>query len=216
MVSLKPVMQNAHGGLPLPRAKLMALLTTAFNVANGTMALKTTPYQGAGDLQKQSTGIPRAELNYTISNGVIALSGVGDSQRIVITCELPLSYAYVLQEVSLCNLTGVDGDNWPDRGFACIRNNLLNGTDWKSAVDIFSRGDFSDAVGGFGKSYICPSNNYVSRLIIPETSANFLMNLHNITTNQSAMTLGAFHCRFLQYDIAQAYTWPVNSPVLTR
>lgn len=195
----------------------MAIVTSSFSVALGNMVMQTVPYVGAGDMDKVNTPIPRSEINFQISDGAVTLSGVGDSQSLVITCVLPPSFAYVVQEVSLFNLTGVDADAWQNFGTCRIRNNTAEPTQvWKHSLDFFSRGPFFVSATTDGKSYHLASPGELNRLIIPGTNASLVIALHNPTLNDSAMVVDGFLARFLQFDVNQAYHFGSNVPIPVR
>jgi len=194
----------------------MAVVTTAFSVALGNMRMQTIPYVGGGSMEKVNTPIPRAEINFEINNGAVTLSGVGDSQTIDITCVLPLSFAYVVQEISLTNLVGVDGDAWEPIGICRIRNNSIELPTWKHSMDLFSRGHYFVSATTRGRGYHLASPGELNRMIIPGTSANLVIQLSNITLNQSAMTIDGFLARFLVFDVNQAYFYGGNTPIPVR
>lgn len=193
----------------------MAVVDTTFAVSLGNMIMETIPYVGAGNMAKVNTPIPRSEINFQISDGAVTISGAGDSQTLTISCDLPLSFAYVVQEISMTSLQGDDADAWENFGVCRIRNNVTGGT-WKHSMDLFSRGDFFVSATQTGKSYHLNSPGDLNRLIIPGTSANLLVRLANPTLDQSAMVIDGFLARFLQFDIGQAYHYGANVPVPVR
>lgn len=196
----------------------MAIVTTTFNLANANMEMQRIPYSGIGAMDAVNTPIPRAELNYLISAGDIAVATGGDSQKITIVCDLPLSFAYVVQEISILSLEGVDGDEWENFGVCRLRTTSPSGT-WSHSLDLSSRGAYSrliTATPGWGKSYHLTAPGELNRLIIPGTSANLLISLRNPTVDGSAMVIAGFMARFIQFDVNQAYFYGANTPVPVR
>lgn len=193
----------------------MAVITTSFSIALGNMKMETVPYVGAGDMAKTGTPIPRSEVNFTVSDGAVTLSGSGDSQTLNLTCELPLSFAYVVQEISIHNLVGIDAENWEDKGQCRIRVYTTEGS-WKHSLDLFSRGHFFSTATTNGKSFHLASPGELNRLVIPGTRANLVIALSNPTLEQSAMVLDGFLARFLVFDVNQAYNFGANVPIPVR
>lgn len=193
----------------------MAVITSAFSVALANMTMETIPYTGGGTMEQVNTPIPRAEINFIINDGSVTLSGVGDTQLINITCNLPLSFAYIVQEISISQLVGVDGDAWANFGLCRLRNNNSVGA-WKHSFDLFSRGNYFVTATTQAKSYHLSAPGELNRLVIPGTSATLITTLANVTTNQSAMILDGFMARFLQFDINQAYFYGANTPIPIR
>lgn len=195
----------------------MALVTTTFSVGNGGVLMERFPYTGAGDMQKMQTGIPRSEVNFLMTSGFIAASAVGDNQRFIINCDLPSSYAYVLQEVSLSNLVGVDGANWDPNTITTIRTINIDQSEWRHSLDFFSRGDTWDGIAGsVSKSYHMSFINPLKRLIIPGQSATLQIHVTNETEEQSSMLIAGFFARFLEFDVNQAHFYAANTPDPTR
>lgn len=193
----------------------MAVIDTPFSVALGNMAMETIPYAGAGGMAMVNTPVPRAEVNFTFQSGAVTLSGSGDTQSLTISCALPPSFAYIVQEVSITDLAGVDGDNWDNFGISRIRVDTPDKT-WKHSLDLFSRGSYQSSPTTRGKSYHLAAPGELNRMLIPLVSANLVILLQNPTTQDSAMIVGAFFARFLQFDVNQAYFYGANVPLPVR
>lgn len=192
----------------------MAIVYTTFKVASGNMTMDTVPYAGAGGMDFTNSPIPRAEVNFIVTGGAITISGVGDSQIVRFICQLPLSFAYVVQEVSVFQLYGDDIAQWQNITSCRIRNNQ-SGKTWAHSLDLFSRGQYNkDAL--LSKSYQLNAPGELNRLIIPGTSADLTVEIANPTTDQSVMAVDSFFARFLQFDVNQAYFYGANTPIPVR
>jgi len=192
----------------------MAVVTSSFNLDAGNMVLQTVPYVGAGGMDLVNTPVPRAELNFQIELGAVTLSGVGDTQAVNIKCVLPLSFAYLVQEISITGFFGTDANDWDDWGICRIKSINTEPTQtWQHSFDLWSRGAFG--VGLDGKNYHLNTSPDLNRLAIPGVSADLTVILANTASNKSAMTIN-FLARFLQYDINQAFSLGPNVPVPVR
>ncbi len=191
----------------------MALITTTYSVAAGNLILDRQGYIGYSDAERRFTSIPRGELSFSVKNGPITLSGVGDTQALDINCTLPPGFAYVLEDMSIFNLGGVDADAWGNFGECRIINTPPRGA-WNQAFDLRSPGEYFQSGTTTAKSFFIPYNPF-QKLIIPQGTCNLFTSLFNDTTNQSAMTF-SYLARFWIFDIEQALHQPVNWPIPVR
>lgn len=195
----------------------MAVVNTSINVAAGNMVMETIPYVGAGGMDTVNTPIPRAEVNFQINDVDIPVATGGDTQRVLIKCVLPLSFAYVVQEISVYSLYGVDAADWGATPTCRIRNTAIGGRTWAHSMDLWSRGVHSASpITIKSRSYHLSCPGELNRLVIPGTDANLDINLVNDTADGTAMTIDGFLARFLQFDINQAYFFGANTPIPVR
>lgn len=191
----------------------MAIVTTTFSVEAGNVILDRQGYIGVGDEARRYTSIPRGEINFSIKNGAIALTGVGDSQELNINCTLPPGYAYVIEDISIFKLAGVDGDAWESNAECRVINSPPRGA-WTQAFDLRSPGEYFQTSTTSAKSFYIPYNPF-QRVMVPQGSCNLFIALFNGTTNQSAMTFN-FLARFWVFDVEQSYSQGINWPIPTR
>lgn len=195
----------------------MTVVNTQLNVAAGNMTMEVIPYVGAGDMGKVNTPIPRAEINFQVNSEAIAVATGGDSQRLLINCALPLSFAYVVQEISIYNLAGVDAGDWETVASCRIRNTAISGKTWAHSFDLWSRGTYSASpTTNTARSYHLSSPGDLNRLVIPGSNANLDVGVSNPTVDGTAMSIDGFLARFLQFDINQAYFYGANTPLPVR
>lgn len=175
------------------------------------------PYVGGANIDFQLTGIPRAEMIFSLSDAVITIAGSGEDQAVVITCTLPTQFAYVFAECSVLNFQiedATDIADWDDICVCRIRNQGKNA--WKYSFDMFSRGVYQTSTVNFDRSYHLANNHPLQKVIVPGTSCNLTLQFFNPVIDGKAGIIQGFFCRFWVFDVNQAQQWPVNTPVPVR
>lgn len=173
------------------------------------------PFVGSGPQQQYGSPIPRAEVTFSAQSTAVAASAAGDSQMLRITCTLPPSFAYVLQEVNLFELVGDDVGNWENCSSSRISNSAPTDT-WVYALNVCSSGKFEVAGFGVTKSWFLEPGGGLRKVIIPGTACDLVVHIGNDTLEQSSVSLGSFFARFLVFDIQQAHNYVMNTPQIVR
>lgn len=188
----------------------MAVVTTSL-----TPGQRYFPFTGFTP-QSDRTSDARAEVVAFISGGSITLSGVGDTQRLLVTIDMPLNFAYVITDF-LMELVSTAGDVF---GFAADGQALLL-TSTSGAIVTIPLGVVSDGVAENAVTVDSRSYHLAGKwsgVMIPDTSSDQIrlqVVMANPTTNQGAYTI-QLAARFLQYDIMQAHDLRVNTPIPVR
>ena len=218
----------------------MALVITTI-----TPAVWYQPFVGPPQLQRQQSGVARAELVYYINGGSWPAPGANNDKQLDIDITLPKSYGYVLTDMTAQITNSV--------GFVSAQNNALvqvlpddaatgPGSFWTYLqAPVFNP---PAAYSSFGNTALSTLNQYVDSMMLvkdsPDTSlGKKVYNLNDKPTyliypwknvqetssitasffdaldNSAAYTI-QYQARFLQFDVQQGYDYVLQSPVLTR
>lgn len=174
------------------------------------------PFSGFREPRAEVTSDARAEILAFVAGGSITLSGVGDTQRLIVTIDLPLNFAYVITDYVM-ELVGTAGDvfGFAAQGQAQLLNAVAAATQ-NIPVGVTSDGIAENAVTVDSRNYRLASK--WSGVLLPSTSSDRIrmqLVMANPTTNQGAYTIN-LSARFLKYDISQAHDLRVNTPIPTR
>jgi len=214
----------------------MALITSFVNPE-----LRYNPFTGIPELERQKSGIPRAEVIYSKRNATWNAPGAGNNRQLVASMSLDTSsnYGYVLMDC-----------------FAAIRDTASLFVGARAQVSIYPGGDYfngdrivtslvSDADradGGTGtqigsltyrnynSAFVDTSGNHFEmafRLVEPKPTGIIYpyespqaSSLVTVVFGEDVVNQGDyqydFYCRFLQFDVSQSYNYVPNTPQLTR
>lgn len=166
-----------------------------------------------GEPVQWQTPIPRSEIVFNVVNSAITLSGSGDTQRVLINCFLPTTYAYVLVSAGFV-IEGALASQWSDNAYVNIADGTSNGTlTWKKYLQAPSLLASASVGQGLRAYRVDPG---LSKIIIPLVDAGKLeMISQDLNLNEAAINCSVF-CRFLVFDRNQAQHWSVNTPIPTR
>lgn len=187
----------------------MATTATAF-----VPAMTQFPYIGVGVAASQYiTAIPSAEVTFLVSAGVVTVAAAGEDQRVLITCNLPRTFCYVLAESSLL-LRSVDADNWDNSARCTFRDSSVT-PEITIPVSYPADGLGHNTATEFSRTYVVKDTP--NKLLVPISTddAVFQIQLSNVTIDGAAGVLN-FYARFFRYDRNQSQFWPVNTPQLVR
>ncbi len=211
----------------------MALVTTTV-----TPELRLTPFTGISEVQRERSGIARAEAVYS-SYGLWPATGAGDNRSISFSWTLDPDYGYVLMESSAVFIKNLAHNKMEAVGCMEISTDLGPGasqkeSQWYPYVNQAARQDYTatTAIGSL------PADTYNSQFPVTGTNSLMVFNLvpkptallypfpgvNNIDIVsmfseepvQEVVMAYRFYARFLQYDIVQGYNYVVNSPALMR
>lgn len=185
----------------------MAIITTTVTVPATRLALIAP----LGEPDIWWTPYPRAELVFNSYQTAVTLAGVGDTQALAINCALPVSYAYVLVDLTMF-LYSVNADDWLSGATVQLQDATVPTWAYVIPVETVAKGND----GTFETRTWFPSAGLPQKTILA-TSAGAGLNLdfYNPTTNGAAATI-RFFARFLQYDLNQGFRTSVNTPALIR
>jgi hypothetical protein len=218
----------------------MALVVTTI-----TPAIWYQPFVGPPQLQRQQSGVARAELVYYINGGSWPASGANNDKQLDIDITLPKSYGYVLTDMT-AQLTNA-------AGYIYAQNNALvqvlpdDAATGPGSFWTYLEAPVFNPPAGFGISAAGTLNTttqmYNSLMVVKDDPDSFLSkkvyNLNQKPTfliypwknvqetssvtssffdnvdNSEAYTV-QYQARFLQFDVQQGYDFVLQSPVLTR
>ena len=218
----------------------MALVITTI-----TPAVWYQPFVGPPQLQRQQSGVARAELVYYINGGSWPASGADNDKQLDITITLPKSYGYVLTDMT-AQITR-------DPGICTAQNNALvqvlpddaatgPGSFWTylqapvfnppAAYGINATASLStnteyynsnmvvkDGIDDYLTKKIYNLNDKPTFLIYPwknvQETSSVTSSFFDNVDNSGAYTV-QYQARFLQFDVQQGYDYVLQSPVLTR
>mgnify|MGYP003674971628 CR=1 FL=1 len=219
----------------------MALVVTTI-----TPAVWYQPFVGPPQLQRQQSGVARAELVYYINGGSWPASGINNDKQLDITITLPKSYGYVLTDMSA--LLTYDG------GYITAQNNAQvqvlpddaatgPGSFWTYLqAPVFNPPAAYGIAAGITDSSTLQLQN--SNMIVKDGAPDPLLTkkVYNLNAkptfliypwknvqetssvkasffdnvDNSAAFTVQYQARFLQFDVQQGYDYVLQSPVLTR
>lgn len=198
------------------------------------------PFTGIPELERQKSGIPRAEVIFSKRNADWNGPGVGNTRQLVASMSLDTAsnFGYVLMDC-----------------YARFRHNTYMRLSANAAVNIFPGGDYfnGDAIttnlvsdpDRSDPNSITPIGDIQYRAYntaFTDTGLGFAMNFRLAEPKPTGIIYpyespgssslvevifgeeflaGAtlkydFYCRFLQFDVSQSYNYVVNTPQLTR
>lgn len=190
----------------------MALVTTTLTPPPSIFS-----YSGMSDVVGVMTDVPRAEVHFTLDSGDVTLSGVGDTQRLIINCVTPQGYAYVMREVHFAMFAD-DIDDWGAIAWLGFQDGESAGTrSFRSPMEMFSDGTMVRG-GGLTAARIWTPKAIVKQVVIPnDPKEGCLLEVfvnNNVTNGDAAIAF--FSARLLQFDIEQANNFAVNNPSPVR
>jgi len=148
-----------------------------------------------------------------VLNGSVPVEAGGDSQKLDIQCDLPVNFAYVLAEAHF-SIFGADITEWETVADVFLTDGSGSGD--QNRTEIKAIPAWSEGVVGTllafrfdfqGLGVTLPANS----VSVPQMR----LIIANDTIDGSVMTVN-WSCRFLQFNIEQAYHYAVNSPLPIR
>lgn len=209
----------------------MALVTTTV-----TPPARVQPFTGISEIQRERSGIARAEVIYS-TTGTWPATGAGDSRGLIITFDLDPDFGHVLMDCNSCFIASADYLEMEASSWMEIETSTPGDLErqYYPLVNYASRQGNSAGNTPVGD---IPANNYNSTypagteigsmvfsmevtptgLLWPFPGVGYI-SCSTVFGEQALQQPGysyRFFCRFLQYDITQGYNYVVNSPVMTR
>jgi hypothetical protein len=211
----------------------MALVVTTV-----TPELRLTPFTGISEVQRERSGIARAEAIYS-AYGTWAATAAGDNRAISFSLTLDPDYGYVLMDANAAFIQYNEYNKQEAVGMMEITTDLGPGASQKESqyYPFVNQAARQNGVGTTGIGSIS-AKDYNSQF--PVTGSNSVM-IYNLDPKPTALLYPfpgvssvdvtsifsedpeeeiakayRFYLRFLQYDIVQGYNYVVQSPALMR
>ena len=188
----------------------MVQVTTSLTVTQAPF-----PFSGLEDILRPQSYVPLQEYRaYTVGESIPA-TGAGDNQRFLFQVTLPRNFAYAIVDLGV-RITGANGatNNW-DNQLNCIFENASSPT-LLAPIALNSAGSATSS--GAAERKIYSPARLPNTVVIPNLSTDsclLVMDGYNATANDGAYSIDVL-ARFLQYTIAQANNWQVNTPMPVR
>ena len=211
----------------------MALVTTTV-----TPELRYTPFTGISERERENSAIARAESVY-YKNDIWPASGAGDNKGLIFTFDLSSSFAYVLTDMSCAFLTTNNTMRMKASSLVEFAIPSQNGTEYiynaMSAVAGRQDNSGNTAIGTITAdryNMLFPTGTSTGSMIFTLTNSapTYLLypwyqdgnNVVSVSVmfgeeeDQEGAYSYRFACKFIQYDISQAYDYRLNTPLLLR
>jgi len=211
----------------------MALVTTSV-----TPVIRLTPFTGISEVQREKSGIARAEEVHT-SYGLWPATGAGDNRGLIFSWDLNPDYGYILTDCSVAFISAAETFKMEATAFMEIGTDLGPGASDKERqyYQFHNEASKQDTTGTtaigsiqsnhFNTMYPAGTDSYVMVFNIMDKPSALLYPYPGVSQIEIAVPFGEaatnravvayrFYCRFLQYDVVQGYNYVVNSPIMTR
>lgn len=188
----------------------MATTTSSF-----TPYARPHPWKGITDPAREFSAAPRGELRFSVDGGTVTAAAAGNDQRIAVTCNLPIGFAYTFAECFMrTNLAAADQGDWDTIAqIAYMNGSNTNDPDY---VEIFfPQKMVSGTVSGTLNLFDPPEMPKITLQPIGNEAASVQWNLYNLVIDGGAGALD-FFARFYIYDYEQGNAYEMNSPALIR
>ena len=203
--------------------------------------VRYNPFTGIPELERQKSGIPRAEVIYSKRGATWPAPGGGNNRQLLAACNLDTSsnFGYVLTD---CFATIRDNNPLKLSAIASVAiypgGNIFSGD--RITTTLISDADRSDSTlantigtmpwDEYNSAYVGNGSEIfemIYRLQEPKPTgiiypyedpgASSLVNvIFGEEYNGGSQYQYDFYCRFLQYDVSQSYNYVVNTPQLMR
>lgn len=198
------------------------------------------PFTGIPELERQRSGIPRAEVIFSKRNDDWAAAGAGNNRQLVASMSLDTAsnFGYVLMDCfarfrddGQIRMSAVASVNiYPGGDYFngdVITTNLVSNPDRTNAQNATAIGsiEYKEYNTGFVDTGLGYAMNFKlaepkpTGIIYPYESPGS-SSLVEIVFGEEFQNAGAlkydFYCRFLQFDVSQSYNYVVNTPQLMR
>ncbi len=174
------------------------------------------PFLGLGQLGLDRSNVPRSEIVFSGINEIVTLGGVGDEQRLDITCNLPQNFSYALAEFHAdISTAGGTTNSWDVDAIAFLVDATGAGRSISVSMPVTANGVADDIVL---PRVVYDIGKVMSAVLVPppNTSGAKLGVTFNNDIQGAVGALVTFYIRFYQYDIEQAHHYSVNTPTLIR
>ena len=210
----------------------MALVTTTVSPE-----VRITPFTGLSEMQRERSGIARAEVVYS-AIGNWPATGAGDYRSIAFSFSLDPDYGYVLMDSSVAFIMYQHYNKMEATGVMEITTDTGPGasqaeSQWYTYES--SPGRMNSSAGAIGSinaddynsNYPITGDNSVEVFTMKTKPTALLYPFPGVSTidctsmfgepdSQEPVQAYRFYTRFLQYDVVQGYNYVVQSPALMR
>ena len=211
----------------------MALVTTTV-----TPELRLTPFTGISEVQRERSGIARAEVVYS-AYGLWPATGAGDNRSISFTFTLDPDYGYTMMDANSAFIAYQSTLKMSATGAMEVITDTGPGasqseSQWYPYVSYADRSNDTGTtatgsvqIRDWNAQYPITGDNGImifnlvqkpTALLYPFPGINSISvtSMFSEQADQEIVFAYRFYMRFLQYDITQGYNYVVNSPSLTR
>jgi len=210
----------------------MALVTTTVSPT-----VRVTPFTGISEVQREHSGIARAEVVYS-SDGLWPATGAGDYRGLIFSWDLDKDFGHVLMDCSAVFIVAGDYLEMEASSWMEIETQTSSDSErqYYPLVNYASRQDAAASgatpigdvpVNNYNTFYPTGTNVGTMAFSMPVKPTGLLWPFPGVGRISCATTFGEqivqqpqyayrYYCRFLQYDIVQGYNYVVNSPIMTR
>lgn len=179
------------------------------------------PWQGLDDPLREISVVPRSEVRFQVTDGVITAGGAGNDQELIVQMTLPLNFAYAISEIFVRILpnTADATNNFSDVAELVVTD---SGPAATRAIGTFlpsNQALSSEPIQNIG-GIRCYCWSCLPKVIFkPQASAGVpifsQLRITNDTDNDGTYNFDLF-ARFYTYDVDQSLHYASNTPTLVR
>lgn len=181
-------------------------------------------FQGLSSAGQERSSVPRQELFFIIEDAIIALADPPDGTQVFINCTLPFGFSYAITDITMSIFHDKE-DDWVLAGGATVRDSNQEDRTYLTHYEGQSTGEFAFP-GGVPNNpdrvlQIWNWDNLPTWIIIPgqdSTGSEISITTSTVDEDPGGVAEGTLNClvRVIQFDIAQAHHFEVNTPLLVR
>jgi len=181
-------------------------------------------FQGLSTAGQERSAVPRQELFYVVEEEEIDPQAAPDGVQVFMNCSLPFGFSYAITDITMSIFHDIQ-DDWKTAAICTVRDdNLPDNRTYLTHYDAESAGTVQFPGGS-------PPNldrvlqawtwkKFPSWIIIPQENsvAHITLTTSTEDNDPGGFEGGTFNAlvRVLQYDVAQAHHFEVNTPLLIR
>jgi len=201
----------------------MAIITETI-----TPKVKLFPLEIEPQLRQQSSGFPRAVVDAVYQEAGWSAPGAGNEKAIKVNYRLPANFAYAFVGFTwAASQAGVLVNNWPAPWHVIYPDDESESDEYWTqppvAGDLLTQIEVPAGVDCWKTFSSSQDTNLDSIIFTPkrnpvpgkEFGPEIVGYIYNTTTNVGPGDV-FYRARYLQYDISQAFAYPVNFSIPTR
>jgi len=199
---------------------LLTVIIMAIIIQSFDTTVTKFGFQGLDTAGQERSFVPRQEIYFGLNAVPFESTPAPDELRILVQTTLPFGFAYALTDMYLSVLHGDAGtENWDAVAVCSLRdsNEAVNQT-YRTEIQGLSHGDSSAGEGGAVR--VWTFDKLPSWVIIPigANSVNHLTMSVSTFNDPGGVESGTVTVliRAIQFDVAQAHHFQVNTPLLVR
>lgn len=201
----------------------MAIITEVINPK-----VKLFPLEIEPQLRQQSSGFPRAIVDCVFSQAAWSAPGVGNEKAIKVNYRLPANFAYAFVGFTWAvSQFSVAVNNWQAPWHVIYPDDETLSTEYWAqppvAGDLLTQIEINPSTNAWKTFSSSQDTNLDSIIFTPKRNPvpgkafgpEVVGYIYNTTTNVAPGDV-FYRARYLQYDISQAFAFPVNYSIPTR